>query len=447
MKEFKSYISYLKTLINGSPVQYGELERGKRIINALDGEPNKAIHRLISHDDLRKSGVFFTGAELANRALDPEFLTFDDTSIIFDPACGIGDLLISCARKFPLAPTLKKTLHNWGKQLYGSDLYPEFTQTVKYRLALLAINRGFETCKISIQDIEKAFFGIRPENGLRLLSDYQNASHIVVNPPYTIINAPSKCSWASGNVTMAAVFMDACIKNSLPNTKISAILPDVLRSGSRYLKWRKNIEKISKIDKIEIVGKFDRWTDVDVFILHLTVDCTSTNHKGDWWAFTLPSPTKRVEDFFEVFVGPVVPHRDPNEGAWHPYIHTRIVPVGEIMNHIEKKRRYSGRVFPPPFVVVRRTSSPGDKNRCLGTIINEKRTVAVENHLLVLVPRDKTLKRCQELLTILRSYKSNEWLNERIRCRHLTVLALRDLPWFIESEKNETILGRNIDGY
>ena len=80
-------------------------------------------------------------------------------------------------------------------------------------------------------------------------------------------------------------------------------------------------------------------------------------------------------------------------------------------------------------MVVRRTSRPGDKYRAVGTVIRGHGLVAVENHLLVLRPKDRTVASCDRLLAVLKDAAANEFLDRRIRCRHLTVSALRDLPW------------------
>jgi hypothetical protein len=47
-----------------------------------------------------------------------------------------------------------------------------------------------------------------------------------------------------------------------------------------------------------------------------------------------------------------------------------------------------------------------------------------------LIPHDLSLESCKELILRLRSMETDEWLNERIRCRHLTVSALNELPWW-----------------
>ena len=41
--------------------------------------------------------------------------------------------------------------------------------------------------------------------------------------------------------------------------------------------------------------------------------------------------------------------------------------------------------------------------------------VAVENHLIVLLPNDRTVQTCRELLGRLRSPKTDNWLNARLR--------------------------------
>jgi hypothetical protein len=218
------------------------------------------------------------------------------------------------------------------------------------------------------------------------------------------MQAPEDCQWAAGKIQIAGWFLEKLLRTAPEGQHVVAVLPDVLRSGTRYRKWRDMLSRLCVSIDIELAGRFDTNTDVDVFILYA------------------------VADFFDVHVGSVVPHRDSLEGPSYPYIHARIAPAWQTIDHVSEERPYRGTVFPPPFVVVHRTSSPSDKNRCVATIVNEKREVAVENHLLVLLPHDKSLQSCKHLLEVLKSPQSSEWLNERIRCRHLTVEALRELP-------------------
>jgi hypothetical protein len=128
-------------------------------------------------------------------------------------------------------------------------------------------------------------------------------------------------------------------------------------------------------------------------------------------------------------VGAVVPFRLSNRGQWRPFIQARDLPSWQAVTDIVQHRRFEGTTFCPPFVVVRRTSRPDDKSRAVATIVQSKRRIAVENHLLVLTPKDKTLRTCKQLMKLLGKRSTNEILNSRIRCRHLTVGALADLPW------------------
>jgi hypothetical protein len=40
------------------------------------------------------------------------------------------------------------------------------------------------------------------------------------------------------------------------------------------------------------------------------------------------------------------------------------------------------------------------------------------------------VRTCRELLDILKDDQTTHWLDQRIRCRHLTVAALDELPWW-----------------
>ena len=101
----------------------------------------------------------------------------------------------------------------------------------------------------------------------------------------------------------------------------------------------------------------------------------------------------------------------------------------EQVTDLQERIQCNEKSFRPPFVMVRRTSRPRDRFRAAGTIIAGKQDVAVENHLLVLMPKDRTLRSCRALLKVLQHPGSSDWLNRRICCRHLTVSSLRELPW------------------
>jgi hypothetical protein len=227
--------------------------------------------------------------------------------------------------------------------------------------------------------------------------------------------------------------VEACVLNAQLGTRIVAILPEVLRTGSHYLKWRREIERLARIDSVEVVGLFDLWTDVDVFILRLTVGQPDVVSAEGWWKSNekVNVSAKQFGDVFDVKVGPVVPHRDPHLGNWFPFIHAHDLPAWKTVNtnDIASHRRFAGTKYTPPFLVVRRTSRPGDNNRAVGTVIRGKRPVAVENHLVVLKPKDGLLRTCWKGLEKLHGTDTDVWLNERIRCRHLTVPSIGEIPW------------------
>jgi hypothetical protein len=311
----------------------------------------------------------------------------------------------------------------------GFDIHPEFIRATKERLVLLAISLGVKVRNLSLPEITEIFPMIREQDFLSCPGEVAKASHIIINPPYNELMVPSDCVWGSRKVSAAALFMDACISNASPGTKIGAILPDVLRSGSSYEKWRQRIESLSERVEITTCGQFDRWTDIHVFIVRLEKGRNNKKGKVVWWKSLRQTHSGKVEDYFDVHVGPVVPHRHRKEGRSVAYVHANSLPPWEKVERINEHRRFSGTLFEPPFVVVRRTSRPGEK-RAVGTIIGGKRKVAVENHLIVLSPHTQNISDCRKLLRVFKFPQTDCWLDKRIRCRHLTIGALKDVPWW-----------------
>lgn len=396
---------------------------------ALDGQPSAELRRQVPIDVLRETGAFFTGSALAKLAIRAAGLRLTADVKILDPACGAGDLLVAFVGHLPCSSDLKSTLRDWGQQVLALDVQPDFVRATKLRLALAAIRRQSPASRKKLPSLDDLFPGIGLGSSLVEENVYKQATHILINPPFTPVDAPEACAWGSGKVNSAAVFMDACISRSDPDTQIVAILPDVLRSGSRYAKWRHLFEDRVALRKIQIIGQFDRHTDVDVFLVVGQIRKKNKSvHRFDW----VPpeqSGGVRVSDKFEVSVGAVVSYRDPHEGAWFPFIQARDLPSWEVVSVFCHHRRFNGQTFRPPFVVVRRTSRPSDKHRAVGTVIRGRRRIAVENHLIVLRPKDRTVASCNRLLAVLKDKEANEFLDLRIRCRHLTVSALSDLPW------------------
>lgn len=433
MDKFAPYLDYLNSLILESVDSSENDDIIARIDDALDGQPAQELRRLVSLTELRTSGAFFTGSKLSQFAVKSFADTIDDESVILDPACGTGDLLIACATRLGKNNDLDTTLKSWGTQIMGRDIYPEFIQAAKARLLLSALRNNIMHER-NIPRIQETFPKIDSGCGMTDDDALKSATHIVVNPPFGLVDAPQGCDWTSGKVNAAALFMEAFIVQANLGTRIVAILPDVLRSGSRYEKWRRFIESRSRIHRIELHGRFDRWTDVDVFVLDVEIQEESTASKGFHWNKPDRSTPDSVGEWFDVRIGPVVDYRDPREGPSHPFVHARNSSPWQTVSEVSQFRRFKGKVITSPFVVVRRTSRPGDKYRALGTIINSEKPVAVENHLLVLCPKDGTIESCRELLKVLRNPQTTQWLDQYICCRHLTVSAIADLPWWRDAE-------------
>ncbi len=404
----------------------------------LNGRAASALQKLVPLHVRRKEGLFFTSTQLSNKIAERLAPKLKVGVRLLDPACGAGNLLLACAKYLPVGASLKETLHLWSNSIIGYDLYPEFIRAAQFRLAFLAasnhLNEAEAICHIDPTNIFKKL--IVGDFFSRVIPDDVNC--IVVNPPFGYMDTSIDCLWATGKIQHAAHFLEKLFHIAHKDQHIVAILPDVLRSGTRYGKWKSIISNMCSSLEIEIAGRFDENTDVDVFILNAVVGNTSDS-KFEWADFqeTHAATKHVVGDFFEVRVGSVVPHRDRIEGPLHPYIHARTASAWQTIRQIREDRQYAGRVFAPPFVVVHRTSSPSDKSRCIATLIDIDQQVAVENHLLVLLPKDNSIESCHLLLDVFRSEKSTEWLNHRIRCRHLTVSSLRELPWLgkIPSER------------
>jgi hypothetical protein len=409
----------------------GESQRAdnwnERAVAALNGQASIELRRVSSLKARRRFGAFFTGSELAARLIS-RCGKFNEHSIIHDPSLGMGDLLLASARKLPLGRTLTETLRRWGHQLTGTDVHPEFVEGAKTRLVILAQQRhGIKS--IGITSIAGLFPGIRVVDGLSQHKLFAQATHLALNPPFVLAAAPDGCKWAGGRITAAANFVITALERAKPGAELVAILPDVLRSGSFTEQWRKRVEELAIVRRVEPYGIFDESADVDVFILRVKRRVKKSTAKSVSWTSVPVQASTTIADFFEVHVGRVVPHRDPKKGKWHPYIHARSVPTWETMREFKQSRRHQGKVYKPPFVAIRRTSRPGHPYRAAATVIAGKKSVAVENHLIVCEPKAKTLKMCKKLMTQLKTEAVNKFLDDRIRCRHLTVGAVAAIPF------------------
>lgn len=406
-----------------------------RIEMALDGEPGRALREHYSVSELRASGTFLTGPLLADRLADHAVAENPEGAVLCDPACGAGDLLIAAARHFPVDKDLVRTLQTWGQRLAGFDTQPSLARLTKLRLALLAVQRGaVKTCAGPL-NLERLFPMIQVRSGLESWNLPPVAIIVMINPPFTRTAAPPACGWATGSVSQAAVFLERCLKQFPKPHYVYAILPDVLRTGSRYQKWRKLISDMADVSDVARIGLFDRLTDVDVFTVKLSAVKLGVNGRTENWAMPSINSSETVGDRFSIRVGSVVAYRHEHVGDEFPYAHTRgLTPWGKTGN-LPTLIRSEAVTFRPPIVLIRRTSRPEDRFRAVGTLITGRRRIAVENHLLAAIPKERTVRACEELLSVLKNPKTSEWLNERIRCRHLTVGAVGEIPWARETNR------------
>ena len=433
MRAFGGYVDRIEAALARALSSHSSDKSASEIQAILDGQPSEELRKVAPADVLRSAGAFFTGSILAKRALRRVISSITGKSVIFDPACGSGNLLLACVAHLPVAKTLGRTLKLWGTAIRGLDTQPEFVRAARARLVLAALQRGARAPRTHAKDWRRWLPGVRTGCALSETGVYGGVSLIVINPPFTKTVAPETYALGTGLVNSAAIFMDTCLRRARPGTRLVAILPDVLRSGSRYEKWRRFAESRLSNNHIDVYGQFDRNADVDVFVLDGIV---RSPHKGTraWtWGCPPESDQARVENMFDVSVGSVVPHRDPRRGPWRPMIVARGLAAWSTVRSVDHHRRYEGRVVTPPFVAVRRTSRPGDGYRAVGTIVTGIKPVAVENHLLVAVPKDGALKSCKALLRTLRDSRSSRWLDKRMRCRHLTVSALGRMPMWGDS--------------
>src|SRR5205823_13949445 len=138
--------------------------------------------------------------------------------------------------------------------------------------------------------LKQYFPYIRVQNGTDPWQLPHEVSSIMANPPFASTIAKEDCNWASGRVSQAAVFLDAYLHQASPGSNVYAILPDVLRTGSRYARWRKMVGQRARDISVKIIGRFDDITDVDVFFLELKVTDPGDARSDTTWGFPPSGP-------------------------------------------------------------------------------------------------------------------------------------------------------------
>lgn len=439
--EYQLYVEHLNELVEGLVHDHRSAvtSDAKAVQAALDGGAPAALRRLVTIEDRRDAGAFFTSSTLADLAWAPLLPTLDHDSIIVDPACGAGSLLIPGLR------ALLRRTDPWraANQLRGRDLVGTFVDAARARLTLTIASSELLSERLCPSALR--FPELQQGDALKQMASLlDGATHIVLNPPYNPIIAPRNCTWAAGKVNHAALFTEVTVSHMPTDSRLVAILPEVLRSGPRYAKWREIIRRTADIDQVVPSGAFDAQTDVDVFRLYLTkhrprrvaipretVTATHLSSESDSYSRTSPDTEEHVSKHFQISVGAVVPHRDPEVGPVSPFATARELPAWQTVSKLAGERSFSGRSESPPFVAIRRTSRPGQVPRALATIVAGTKCVAVDNHLIVARPLDGSLARCQQLLDLLQQPDTTEWLDDRYRCHHLPVEAIKLIPWAI----------------
>jgi hypothetical protein len=408
MNGYTEFVEQLDKHLKGYKTQHRE----SWVTNSLrfvDGLAAEELRRLVDLEKRREFGAFFTDSDMAFDLLSNPTLKFGENCTVYDPAVGAGNLLIAAFKA--IRPGAKLTL-------LGTDLHQEFIAAAKLRLELLTL----------LTYTESQPFDLLKSDGLQDNEFYKRATHIVTNPPFHLMNGEDDIEWGKGKVSVAAVFIDRIIRYVSPGTTIIAILPDVLRSGSRYAKWRLMVEKFCNVRDLKMLGQFDKYADIDVFSVILSKKrIPKTACVENFWTNESISDCI-VGDFFEVSVGSVVDNRDPHEGPLRPYLVSRGLPGWQMISTIDRKRQFGGKSISGPFVVVKRTSRMGDKHRAVASIINVPMPVYVDNHLIVLIPKLGRIEDCRSLLRKLEREITDSWLDEQIRCRHLTVKIVTRIP-------------------
>ncbi len=249
MKDFEPYVEYLRTLLTESYSDPVVLQ-SDRVPAALDGEPLSRLRQLVPRSEIRRDGAFFTGQALAQAAVKGVLRSIDSDSVIADPTCGVGDLFLACCGNLPRGRNIDETLRLWGDRIRGRDLHPEFVDAAKSRLHLAAARPFGHRLQPQPSASCHPFPQLRAGCGLDTPGLFRGVTHIVSNPPFFQTTAPDWCDWCNGSVNISAVFVERWVQFADTRTRLLALLPDVLRSGTRYERWRRVIEGSAKLHSL-----------------------------------------------------------------------------------------------------------------------------------------------------------------------------------------------------
>lgn len=390
-------------------------------ISAIEGAFTGKVYAHLDRASRRATGVFFSGDEWAKIIIKK--LPKGRWNRFIDPSAGAGDLLTAIAMRFRKKKTLALTLQDWSRRLVAVDLEPEFIRLVWLRLASLALVKHgqFYPPDLEVFSVPETF---RSGDFLDLVLPLKRGDCVITNPPYQRIEGGVGRN-GSGLRSAAALHLEKITGGSHSGVGLVALVPDVLRCGRNYKRFRDHLhERIPDLE-IEAQGQFSCGVDVDVAIISGIIRAApladrESQGKHDGMA--------RVADHYKVSVGPVVPHRDQEGGVLRPYITAKSLQKWGVLRDVPQWATYKAKAVSGPFVVIRRTSSPSDRKRAVATVVDVKCPVLVENHLIVVHPLTGNIRECEELAKCLEDPRTDAWLNQRMRCRHLTVGAIKELP-------------------
>lgn len=422
------YAPFIKELFNTLLTDSWCEVSSSRAIELVEGEADIAVEKLVPYETRSEQGIFFTADDITTKLVNLLSAEIAAEKTFFDPSCGAGNLLLGIAKTYPIKKTLDRTIEYWGRKFGGCDLHDSFVVAAKLRLiALAAIRHGLPSISESQLSVFLACFDSFYTCDYLERNIGGEFDCVIANPPFGHVLASDQNKWSSGKTQLAAVFVDKVLTTGKLGQKLVAILPDVLRSGSRYERWRAKLEKETNNGLVDLHGRFSKSVDVDVFILSLVKQYSSLAREIQWIPLAIDeADSVTVGDLFVVRVGPVVPHRlDEGEEAF-PFLCAKNAPAFGVA-FPKETIKFSGTKFVPPFVVVRRTSNPCDKNRLITTLVKGAEPVAVENHLIVMKPLKGGVASCLRLIRALKDPRVTSRLNDVIRCRHLTTKSVSSM--------------------
>lgn len=382
-----------------------------------------AIYEVLSRSDRREHGIFFSGKDWA-RILVSQVDT-NRWNRFIDPSVGNGDLLVEVCLTLPLGESPIQTLEQWGARLGAIDLRLSFLRIAWHRIQSVAFQRHGQDLPRDHSIVLPASF--KHGDALKVDLELRRGDCLLMNPPYQRIQVPVGSGLGRGKRSAAALHLERMLSMSPVGVGVVALVPDVMRSGTLYKAFRKALSSRVDLKRFAAFGNFGAHADVDVAVI---VGITRDSSPPEVEASPSNCQRETVGDLFDVSVGPVVPHRNLETGKALPYLTPHNAPAWEEIGRPSEQAQYAATPRRGPLVLVRRTSSPSDRARARATIVNYAGEMLIENHLLICVPKDGQIDTCRRLARSLSDARTSEWLNEQIRCRHLTVASVSRLPWF-----------------